>query len=368
MRWFRLRTLWWPTWPTWLLLAVVCAGALRFAAPRLYDFLSPCEPSDSDILVVEGWLPDYAVPDVLRIIESHRGLWAFTTGGAVERGSYLREWKTYAEMARATLLAAGVPTQRVVAVPAPATRTDRTFSSALALSDHLKALGIHRGRVSLVTFSAHARRSRSLFQRALGPGFIVASQPYHSPSFGRNDWWTSSEGFRFVIGEAIALLHMWVCPPRRPSETTVLDQTGAQVLPHHTTSRQSWDLGGQASSEECGATRTVGGPPPSPARSRGTEYPFETSVPSRLCPQRPSPVALSPAASAGAIHKMQLDLLRFESQRMAILTAHSPPNTQRGRLKHLRPHSCPFLLMLPGTMFTPLARIQDASVEHLCPP
>ncbi len=214
MRWFRRRTLWWPTWPTWFVMFALLLVIGRVAAPGLYDLLSPNDDAGVDILAVEGWLPDHAVPEIIRLIERHEGPWVFTTGGPVERGGYLRDWRTYAEAARATLLAAGAPTQRIVAVPAPETRTDRTFASALALQRHLDELGIRTGRVGVVTFSAHARRSRALFQRALGPNFVVYSRPYHSPSFGRNDWWTSSEGFRFVTGEAIAAIHNWLRPRR----------------------------------------------------------------------------------------------------------------------------------------------------------
>lgn len=218
MHFVRRRVLWWPTWPTWFLMAALLVVVTRIAAPGLYDLMSPCDDGEADILAVEGWLPDHAVSEVIRLIERHEGPRVFTTGGPVERGGYLQEWRTYAEAARATLLATGAPTQRIIAVPAPDARTDRTFVSALALRRYLDELGVPSGRVSVITLSAHALRSRALFQRALGPRFVVRTRPYHSPWFGRNDWWTTSEGFRFVTGEAIAALHNWLRPPRRPFE------------------------------------------------------------------------------------------------------------------------------------------------------
>ncbi|MCX7818255.1 MAG: YdcF family protein [Kiritimatiellae bacterium] len=216
MKWFRRRTMWWPTWRVWLLVMVAMVGMGHLAAPALYDLLSPRDDGKADVLVIEGWIPDFAVPEVLRRIESNPDARVVTTGGPVEHGGYLQEWRTYAEAARATLLAAGAPSGRVVAVPAPACRTDRTFASALALKRYLEESGVGGGRVSVVTLSVHARRSRALFQRALGGAFQVGSEPYESPQFGRRDWWRSSEGVRWVLSETIAAVHAWLCPPRPP--------------------------------------------------------------------------------------------------------------------------------------------------------
>lgn len=229
MRWFRRAQVWIPTWPTWAAgLLILIAGA-RVLAPCLYDVLAAGRNQPAEYIVVEGWLPDYAVPATVRLIRDGAPGAVFTTGGPIERGEYLEGYKTFAEAACATLVAAGIETARVIAVPAPAARRDRTFASAIALRRYFDAVGIATGSVALVTIDTHARRSRALFRRALGPGFRVESIPYPCPRYGRSDWWRSSEGARAVIGEALAWLHVALFPPDPAGETEPAPQTAPQV-------------------------------------------------------------------------------------------------------------------------------------------
>lgn len=210
---FRRREALRPTWAGWMAIVVTVIAALRLLAPAMYGFLSPGSDGRADYLAIEGWIPDEAVPGTVARIRSggHRAV--FTTGGPLDSGGFLKEYRDYATAARATLIAAGAPAGAVTAVPAPPARRDRTLASAVALRDHLAAAGIASGTVALVTFDTHARRSRLLFRRALGGGFRVESVPYSCPRFGRNDWWTSSEGVRAVVYEGIAWIYSALVPP-----------------------------------------------------------------------------------------------------------------------------------------------------------
>ncbi len=207
-----------PTWAGWLVILAAGVLVLRLLAPTMYGFLSPRSEGRADYLVVEGWIPDDAVPAVVERIRTggHRAV--YTTGGPLDYGGYLGEFRDYATAARATLLAAGAPTGLVTAVPAPRARKDRTFASALALRSRLAADGMASGTVALVTFDTHARRSRQLFRRALGTAFRVDTVPYPNPRFGRSDWWTCSEGVRSVLYEGIAWLYSALLPPAPGSE------------------------------------------------------------------------------------------------------------------------------------------------------
>ena len=215
---FRRREALRPTWAGWLAIAAAVLVALRLLAPAMYGFLSPRSDGRADLLVIEGWIPDDAVPATVGRIRTggYRGV--LTTGGPLEYGGYLKDFGDYATASRATLVAAGAPEGAVTAVPAPRARRDRTFASAVALRDHLAAAGIASGSVSLVTFDTHARRSRLLFRRALGPAFRVDTAPYPSPRFGRSDWWTCSEGVRAVLYEGIAWVYSALAPPGPESD------------------------------------------------------------------------------------------------------------------------------------------------------
>ncbi len=215
MRWFQVRKVWCPTWPTVLLVVAIAAAAFRFCLPWWFDLLVVQDDPAADYVVIEGWLPDFTLPQVLELATNPMYRTVITTGGPLERGSYLLAHRTYADLMRATLIAAGVPSNRVVSVPAPAVRRDRTFQSALALSRFFEGHGVATGRIALVTMDIHSRRSRRLFQRALGPNIRVAMVPIGSSDFDRTDWWRSSEGCRAVVGEWLAWCSVWLLHPSK---------------------------------------------------------------------------------------------------------------------------------------------------------
>jgi len=67
---------------------------------------------------------------------------------------------------------------------------------------------------NLVSLGPHARRSRLLFAKALGPGYDVGVLSVPDPRYDAAAWWTSSAGFRLVTGELIAYAYtkLWFRP------------------------------------------------------------------------------------------------------------------------------------------------------------
>jgi len=80
------------------------------------SILSLNKPIEANVLVVEGWLPDYAV--VLTMQEFKKGNYSkiITTGGPLEQGEYLSEYKTYAQLSAATYRKLGLDSNAIVAV------------------------------------------------------------------------------------------------------------------------------------------------------------------------------------------------------------------------------------------------------------
>jgi hypothetical protein len=193
----------------------IAAGAFRLSLPWWLDLLVVQDDPTADYLVIEGWLPDSALPHVIALATNASYRAVITTGGPLEQGGCLVGHRTYADLMRATLLATGVPSNRVLGVPAPPTRRDRTFQSALALRHYFVQTGVTTARIALVTTDIHSRRSRHLFQRALGAGICVRCVPVASVNFSRADWWRSSEGYRSVIGEWLAWWSTWLFPPSK---------------------------------------------------------------------------------------------------------------------------------------------------------
>src|SRR5260221_7453473 len=76
-----------PTWRGWLVLLFAVAALIILSIRGAYPFLAVNDPVDSGVLVVEGWLPDYALQET--ITEFGRGHYSriFVTGGPLENGA-----------------------------------------------------------------------------------------------------------------------------------------------------------------------------------------------------------------------------------------------------------------------------------------
>jgi hypothetical protein len=202
---FRRREVWLPTWRGLLLLFLLVALAGAALLFGLYPFLAQQAPRNGGALVMEGWIDDDSLPEVLQQCRAHPFAVIYTTGHPVEPRSPIREYGTYASYGAARLRELGLP--NVIAVPSPPVVRDRTFSSALALRDWMRAHGGPPREITIFTPGPHARRSRLLFQRAFGDEAEIGVVSIAPREYDTHRWWRSSAGFRDVTGEAIAWLY-----------------------------------------------------------------------------------------------------------------------------------------------------------------
>jgi hypothetical protein len=84
---------------------------------------------------------------------------------------------------------------------------DRTYHSAVNVRRWLESQGITSSSVDVITLGPHARRSRLLFEAALGPDVTVGVYAVPDPRYDLAHWWRSSEGVRSVLGETIAYVY-----------------------------------------------------------------------------------------------------------------------------------------------------------------
>ncbi|SVC26698.1 uncharacterized protein METZ01_LOCUS279552, partial [marine metagenome] len=82
----------------------------------VHPFLAPTKPIHGDILVVEGWLPDYALKKVKAYFQKGGYKLLVTTGGRIRTGSFVSEHETWAELASSSLNELGVPQKKIMTV------------------------------------------------------------------------------------------------------------------------------------------------------------------------------------------------------------------------------------------------------------
>lgn len=203
----RRRSCWLPTWRAWLSLLAALLFVSVLVVRFLHPFLAVNDPIPDGLLVVEGWTPDYGMAIAAKEFARDQYHKLYVTGGPIEYGSFLVGYKTYAELGAATLVKLGLDSNVVQAVPAPQVRQDRTYNSAVALKKWLLAHDIKPQRIHLVSDGPHCRRSRLLFQKAMGNDVVIGITSIPPKDYDAAHWWRYSAGVRVVIGEGLAYLY-----------------------------------------------------------------------------------------------------------------------------------------------------------------
>lgn len=191
----------------WLFLLISCLVIFILILTKLQPFLVVSQPISAQILVVEGWLDEYAMKAAKTEFEQGKYELILTTGEVVGEGSLLEKYESYAGLAAAVLTNLGVNPEKIVTIPTPRLKKDRTAASALAVKNWLLGSALPIKNINLYSYDAHSRRSWFIYSRVLHPQFKVGILAYQSPFYDPAKWWATSEGFRSVLSEAIAYLY-----------------------------------------------------------------------------------------------------------------------------------------------------------------
>jgi DUF218 domain-containing protein len=199
---------WGLSWRGWLLLSTAGLVAAYFAFLNIHPFLAVTHRVNTNILVVEGWIPRYAIRGAAEEFKTSSYQHIFTTGGPVEGGGgYTNDYNTSASVGAEILKKRGVPGAFVQMVPSHVIDRDRTYSSAVALRDWFREHNTPVHSINVLTVDAHARRTCLLYQKAFGRNVTVGIIAVSNPDYDPKQWWHNSDGVREVIGESIAYIY-----------------------------------------------------------------------------------------------------------------------------------------------------------------
>ena len=196
---------WGLSWRGW---SIVFAGVLLTFSSSLfcvYPFLAVTHRVDTNVLVVEGWINEYAIRAAVEEFRSSSYQRVFTTGGPVEgTGGYINDYQTSASVGADLLTKSGLPNESVQMVPSRVMDRDRTYGSAVALGNWFREHNMSVRSINVVTEDLHARRSRLLFQKALVDKVTVGVIAIPNPDYDAKHWWRYSAGVKDVVSEAAA--------------------------------------------------------------------------------------------------------------------------------------------------------------------
>ena len=192
-----------------LLFLIIILGIIF--ARNIYSFLAQNEPVGARFLVIEGWLAPEELDQAVKYYKKGDYKYVITTGGPISGWPDLLIKSDYAKVAADYLSTRGVSRDSIIVVPTPASPQERTFLSAVTLRESVRKLGINLDAIDVFSSGAHSRRSRLLFQMALGHKVrvgILSAQPAH---YDPDAWWRSSNGAEEIIFQSIGLLWVKCC-------------------------------------------------------------------------------------------------------------------------------------------------------------
>jgi uncharacterized SAM-binding protein YcdF (DUF218 family) len=195
------------TWLGWLLIIILITGAFFAFLATLYPFLATNKTPHQGVMIVEGWIHDFALDEAVMMYRAGNYSKIVCTGTPIETGSYIQQYTSYPEMTAARLLKMGIPEDQIVVTIADDNKKDRTYMAAVALREGIMAYNISELQMHLVTVGPHGRRSRMLFQKALGKDYRIGVTCLEDSSYDAQDWYRCSEGVRSVMGEFIAYMY-----------------------------------------------------------------------------------------------------------------------------------------------------------------
>jgi hypothetical protein len=191
-------------WTT--VIAVLTAAFFGFVF-GIGPFLALTSRPKPDILVLEGWIPDYALLEGWHEFQDGHYSTLLTVGGPFRSGVDLDPDDDYADLAALKLrkmVGQEIPVQPV---PCPLEKRDRTFTCAVTVKAWLAQRHPTATAVTVVTLGDHARRSRLLYEKAFGPSVDIGVVALEDQDYDASHWWKYSEGVKEIISESAAYIY-----------------------------------------------------------------------------------------------------------------------------------------------------------------
>jgi len=195
------------SWFGWLLIAFIFLVFLYFVRSNLYTYLSPVKPVETKVLVVEGWVSDFAIEEVYALFLKDKYELIITTGGPLEIGYLSKHYISAADFAKKTLIELGMDSTKIISVPRNEVVENRTIQSAITLKNWFSENNSEIENFNLLSFGAHSRRSWLLFQEAI-PEKEIGIIALNDPRILVDKWWKTSHGTRTVLSEAIGYFYV----------------------------------------------------------------------------------------------------------------------------------------------------------------
>ena len=188
------------------------------AASSLHPFLARSERASANLLVVEGWVREDDLGEVLKEFRSGSYERLCVTGSPLTRGGRFLSFETHAELTAACLLEEGADRGELLVAPGPDVQRHRTFAALAALKAKLEEEGVEVRGLNVYTSGIHARRTQLVCEKLFGPDVAIGVFSLTPVSYDPERWWATSAGLKGVLMETIAYAYEWLADGGRPGD------------------------------------------------------------------------------------------------------------------------------------------------------
>lgn len=196
-----------PTLLGWVIILLFLAIIFRLSLVGIYYFLAINEPVKSKTLIIEGFVPTYAVKGALEYYKENGFERLILTGIPIVNYEFTAPYRT---TALATLIAVRkfgfTDTVYIADIPTNIF-TDRTYHTAVATRMLFDENNWPKN-FDLYSVGVHARRSRMMFRKVFDSSYDIGVIAHKDRTFDPNHWWRNSKGFRNVSNEFVATLYV----------------------------------------------------------------------------------------------------------------------------------------------------------------
>ncbi len=201
---FRKREIWAPTLPGALAILALAAVLVAGFARGIHAFLSPWQPLGEGTLVVEGWVSDEELDQVVDAVRRGSYVRIVTAGGPVPRAMLSTGFSNYADLGKHLLESHDVRGLPVVSVPAPASAQERTYLSAVMVREWARGQRLDIDSIDVFSSGVHGRRSWLIYRLAFGPKTRVGILSARPSTYEAESWWRTSLGAKTVLSETVS--------------------------------------------------------------------------------------------------------------------------------------------------------------------
>lgn len=202
---FKRRMCWRPTLLGSILIFVLIAIILRYSLVGSYYYLAVNDPIESKTMVIEGWVPTYAIKQAVQIYKDEGYDRMIVTGIPIVNYEFIAPYRNTAEATILALRYYGVTDSIYLANIPTNIFVDRTYNTAL-LTKELFFQNDWPHNFNIFSVGVHSRRSRFLFRKAFGSEYDIGIIAPRDRTFLPDSWWKSSKGLRQVSNELMATL------------------------------------------------------------------------------------------------------------------------------------------------------------------